>query len=135
MKKEDGLLPTVKMTKAWLRKVGEQLRDVEELQRATDKLLRNPRMPRSDIKGVVADPIGAAYNTVKDSVDGVYDSMGGGEGRDVGALLWEIVRAAIAKDGDEVNELMHDFRHFGRAPSDNGQLLESTTTGWSCWRR
>ena len=29
LKKEDGPLPTVKVTKAWLRKVGEQLRDVE----------------------------------------------------------------------------------------------------------
>ena len=45
----------------------------------------------------------------------------------MGALLWEIIRAAIAKDGDEVNELMHEFRHFGRAPSDNGQLLEFYT--------
>ena len=62
----------------------------------------------------MADPIGAAYNTVKDAVDGVYDAMGGGEGCDVGALLCEIVRAAIAKDGDEVTELIHDFRHFGR---------------------
>ena len=120
MKKEDGLLPTVKVTKAWLRKVGEQLRDVEGLQRATNKLLRNPRIPRSDMEDAVADPIGAAYNTIKDAVDGVYAAMGGGEGRDVGALLWEVLRAAIAKDGDEVNGLMHEFRHFGKAPSDNG---------------
>ena len=116
MRKEDGLLPTVKVTKAWLRKVGEQLKDVEGLQRAANRLYRNPRMPRVDMEGVVADPIGAAYNTIRDSVDGVFDSMGGGEGSDAGALLWEIVRAAVAKDGDEVNELMHEFRHFGRAP-------------------
>ena len=124
MKKEDGLLPTVKVTKAWLRKVGGQLRDVEGLQRAANKLLRNPRMPRSDVEGAVADPIGAAHNTIKDAVDGVYDAMGGGEGRDVGALLWEVIRAAIAKDGDEVNELMHEFRHFGRAATDPAQLQE-----------
>ena len=43
---------------------------------------------------------------------------------DVGALLWEIIRAAIAKDGDEVNDLMHEFRHFGRASSEHGQLQE-----------
>ena len=35
--------------------------------------------------------------TIKDAVDGVYDVMGGNEGRDVGALLWEVIRAAIAK--------------------------------------
>ena len=29
LSKEDGLLPTVKVTKAWLRKVGVQLKDVE----------------------------------------------------------------------------------------------------------
>ena len=81
-------------------------------------------MPRADMEGAVADPIGAAYNTVRDSVDGVYDSMGGGEGRDVGALLWEVIRAAIAKDGDEVNELMHEFKHFGRAATDPTQLQE-----------
>ena len=51
--------------------------------RGCSELLRNPRMPRSDMEGAVADPIGAAYNTVKDAVDGVYDAMGGGEGRDV----------------------------------------------------
>ena len=38
-----------------------------------------PRMPRSDMEGAVADPIEAAYNTIKDAVDGVYDAMGGGE--------------------------------------------------------
>ena len=81
-------------------------------------------MPRCDMEGAVADPIGAAYNTLRDSVDGVFDAMGGGEGQDVGALLWEILRAAITKDGDEVSDLMHDFRHFGRAPADTMQLQE-----------
>ena len=37
---------------------------------------------------------------------------------------WEIVRAAITKDGDEVNELMHEFRHFGKASADSMQLQE-----------
>ena len=40
--KEEGLLPTVKATKAWLRKVGLQLKDVEGLQAAVKRLLRNP---------------------------------------------------------------------------------------------
>ena len=45
LSKEDGLLPTVKATKAWVRKVGLQLKDVEGLQAAVNRLLRNPMMP------------------------------------------------------------------------------------------
>ena len=56
---------------------------MEGLQRAANRLHRNPRIPRADIEGSVVDPIGAAYNTVRDAVDEVFDSMGGGEDSDV----------------------------------------------------
>ena len=48
--------PTVKVTKAWLRKVGVQLKDVEGLQAAVNRLLRNPRMSRCDKEGAVPLP-------------------------------------------------------------------------------
>ena len=119
--RQEGFMPSVKATKAWLRKVKVHLKDVEGLPAAVNRLVKDPRgTTRAHMVDAVVDPIGSAYNSVRDAVDDVYDDMGGGEADSVGA---QVMKAAIAKDSaDEVNDLVHGFRHMQRADSKPDKL-------------
>ena len=94
--KEDYQLPSVRTTVGWIKQVKRIFADVAGLQEGVEAMLLDP-MGTVAADVVVQDPGEHVCRLVQASMDSVWEDMGGGERRHVGALLLNTLQKAIKK--------------------------------------